>query len=364
MWQNWPGARECEALRQIRLESNLPPEGLPESQKLPEHVKGGDAGVATKTKTKKQSGANGTSESAASNARSGQKRKTRDAEEEEEQAKAQNTAQDNSSLLFQQSQSQAIPSAGNGVPDFGGDETNPALISMLFQPQLPSYQNDTSLFSIPESSASQIQNQDAILASLFGVSGMRDHSTGLFSSSSLPAFSNGVPSVAPEQNSSQPAPDSEASEEIKRIAGFVHRIRSSYEALPTRSEADLSRVASGLSQLVVQMSNFRRQPSYQLPTLLEPCDVQQTRPHDPMVDVLPFSGMRQRLILQQETLNIDDLLLSFLNNVSLHPGDVMVASNWELKEPFFLAYPQLVDREMLNTANAWRATRSESPISL
>lgn len=31
-WANWPGAGECEALKQIRKESNIPAEGLPESK--------------------------------------------------------------------------------------------------------------------------------------------------------------------------------------------------------------------------------------------------------------------------------------------------------------------------------------------
>lgn len=31
-WANWPGADECEALKQIRKESNIPAEGLPESK--------------------------------------------------------------------------------------------------------------------------------------------------------------------------------------------------------------------------------------------------------------------------------------------------------------------------------------------
>ncbi len=31
-WANWPGAGECEALKEIRKETNIPPEGLPESK--------------------------------------------------------------------------------------------------------------------------------------------------------------------------------------------------------------------------------------------------------------------------------------------------------------------------------------------
>ncbi|SNX83022.1 uncharacterized protein MEPE_01728 [Melanopsichium pennsylvanicum] len=33
-WANWPGAGECEALQEIRKQSNIPPEGLPESKLL------------------------------------------------------------------------------------------------------------------------------------------------------------------------------------------------------------------------------------------------------------------------------------------------------------------------------------------
>ncbi|SJX61941.1 uncharacterized protein SRS1_12914 [Sporisorium reilianum f. sp. reilianum] len=41
-WVNWPGAGECEALKQIRKESNIPAEGLPES-KLIGHIRDANA---------------------------------------------------------------------------------------------------------------------------------------------------------------------------------------------------------------------------------------------------------------------------------------------------------------------------------
>lgn len=34
-WQNWPGAKECEALRQLRQEANIPVDGLPEMRGSP-----------------------------------------------------------------------------------------------------------------------------------------------------------------------------------------------------------------------------------------------------------------------------------------------------------------------------------------
>ena len=115
-----------------------------------------------------------------------------------------------------------------------------------------------------------------------------------------------------------------------------------------------------LNELIRHMANFRKQPSYHLPLVLEPSEIQQTRPHDPLIDALPFPGVRQNLIAQQENLVIEDVVLSILQFSTLHPGDVTDEHSWELLYGFLIAYPQLVDQRTLDNANRWRARRKES----
>ncbi|PWN19535.1 hypothetical protein BCV69DRAFT_313786 [Microstroma glucosiphilum] len=54
-WQNWPGAKECEALRQLRQEANIPVDGLPEMRGSP-GPSSGDAQKAAKNSKRSQKG--------------------------------------------------------------------------------------------------------------------------------------------------------------------------------------------------------------------------------------------------------------------------------------------------------------------
>lgn len=93
------------------------------------------------------------------------------------------------------------------------------------------------------------------------------------------------------------------------------------------------------------MDTFRRQPSYQLPFLLLLCDIQQTRPHDPLIDSLPFSGLRKRLILLQDGLVLDDILITLLQHIKLHSDDAIDVQSWELDAAFYLEHRQWIDRD-------------------
>lgn len=46
--------------------------------------------------------------------------------------------------------------------------------------------------------------------------------------------------------------------------------------------------------------NYRRNPtSYRLPPLLKPSALQQSKPHDPTIDSMPFQGLRDKLVEHQ-----------------------------------------------------------------
>lgn len=47
------------------------------------------------------------------------------------------------------------------------------------------------------------------------------------------------------------------------------------------------------------MYNFRRNPSYKLPPMLKPTALQQSTPHDRVIDAFPFPGLRDGIVLNQ-----------------------------------------------------------------
>lgn len=373
-WMNWPGAKECEELRQIRLESNLPPEGLPESYKLPEH--------AIANTLAKQTAAAATSSSATSteaDKRIGPKRKG--TAEEELTSKVSKRKQLPKASVGQVPETEASHSRQNSstLPD----------VSQFYDPQTAAHMNNyftqhsqmSNDFSLPNqyppfsgsehgnqiSSSQQPQMSDVIWASLFGPDVMGDALAfhrqqsssaptiqAMNTSSDSPIYMNGLRQKAVTSSS-------EESEEIKRISGFAAVLRKdTLRFTEPKDNQELTRVVEGLSRLIQEMATFRQQPSYQLPSLLEPNEIQQTRPHDPLIDALPFSGLRPNLIEHQDNLVLDDVFIALLYHTQIHPGEVTVESNWEIKEGFILAYPQLIDRQTLATANHWRATRDES----
>jgi hypothetical protein len=364
-WEKWPGARECEALSQIRLESNLPAEGLPESHRFQNHSAeqststDGPSTKHSEPKTKRKSTAD------ESGSKTGKRRQQKsnesagntpsqgiDSSASTIEAQVQSFAPDfnnmyqadasNEITSYNTLYSQLNPDAANNLPVV---PVNPALIGQnMFSP----------------SSASGDSN--AILASLFGAGSM----AGMFgqSPSSFPQFDTTVPLYADNTLDTNGArqktiPNVEEPEEIRRINTFANRLSNT----TATDAAQLSFALNGISQLIHQMATFRRQPSYQLPTLLLPSDIQQTRPHDPLIDSLPFSGLRQRLILLQDSLVMDDVLLSFLQHIRLHSEDATNVQNWELDVGFFLEYRQLLDRDTLNITNQWRSRRDEKSLS-
>lgn len=65
---------------------------------------------------------------------------------------------------------------------------------------------------------------------------------------------------------------------------------------PFRNEEILDRLGQAMSQMTYYMSQYRNNSSFVLPRLLRPSELQQTRPHDPLIDGLPISGLRDGLI--------------------------------------------------------------------
>lgn len=396
-WQNWPGATECEALRQIRLESNLPPEGLPESTRLPEHArvnteatraeaaskgeggsstpgKSANGSEATQSKKRKASRDSFTTGRGGRRDRSGPNGPTTMAAGQAAEATA-----DTPDAVIQQQQP-AGAGVSNRVAPPVSEANGQALESFFaaggqqFFQTSPGMSSAGYTFTPPtfggmqqSSTNAQPQDSNAILASLFGPSGM----TGFVGNGpgQVPSpFAMGAGQGETDthgggmsgQYRQRTIANANEPEEIRRIGVLVDRLKRERERFGSGKAAEeLSQIGNALYDLTRQMASFRRQPSYQLPLLLEPSEIQQTRPHDPLIDALPFPGVRQNIIAQQDSLVIEDIVLSILHFSNLHPGDITDKNNWELLYGFLIAYPQLVDQNTLDIANRWRATRKE-----
>lgn len=366
MWQNWPGARENEALRQLRLEANLPPEGLPESHQLPIHVPSSMSKQGTNSSEKSK-------DAAVADEGNGKGTKTRTSTKrkagmDDIGKESTDLTQLTQSTMPDTVQSQMQQPGSGGFDDTVQDQSA-KLLSLLSQYNIPMGQMTGNMPTSFNDISSPSQDSNALMTSLFGVNGMRGlmFDTGMtpglqqstpFSIDNMSTFSNTV------NGRLKTVPGGEEPEESRRLAAFASKIRVISSLGPAKEENELSRVIDGLSQLIREMSNFRRSPSYKLPSLLEPTDVQQTRPHDPLIDALPFAGLRQRLILQQDNLLIDNVVLSFLYHAILHPGDAMDSANWEIKEEFLTAFPQLIDKTTLAITNSWRLSKGQGSLSL
>lgn len=388
-WQHWPGARECEALRQIRLDSNLPPEGLPESNKIidnsrvrsvppPPTVSTGNANASSSNS--KSASPKGNGSTPIESTKGTKKRKDTNGKGKGTPISPNSTITTNDTAVTQPQTSNEAPSSATSAPSFSlpsGDNSH--LMASFFgsgSGMLQSPAPTPSAFSFTPgfsglptpSMGTQGQESNAILASLFGSSGMSGFmgQGGGMNNNTNQAIQPFGQQVGHDVNGMSPFSrpkviGGEEPEEVHRVGGLVAQLRKERERYGSgKDPVELNKIGMALNELIRHMSNFRKQPSYHLPSVLEPSEIQQTRPHDPLIDALPFPGVRQNLIAQQENLVIEDVVLSILQFSTLHPGDVTDEHSWELLYGFLIAYPQLVDQRTLDNANRWRARRKES----
>ncbi|GAA5886098.1 hypothetical protein JCM6882_004264 [Rhodosporidiobolus microsporus] len=112
------------------------------------------------------------------------------------------------------------------------------------------------------------------------------------------------------------------------------------------------------------MRNKRENPNYHLPPSLRMSTVQQTVPHPPFLDGIIFSSLRDRLILLKDNLSVDELVGDLALTLRIHRDDVLTPEAWELDEKFLKKYWYVIDQEVLDISNRWRAERGEPPLSM
>ncbi|KDN44360.1 hypothetical protein K437DRAFT_138437 [Tilletiaria anomala UBC 951] len=131
----------------------------------------------------------------------------------------------------------------------------------------------------------------------------------------------------------------------------------------TKTEEELERLNEAAMLSCHHLENFRRNPAYCLPSLLRPSVKQLSIPHDPLIDCLPFPGLRDSLITHPSEIDLDDVYFHMCQQTEVHDGDIMAEGTWELGVPFLIRYNHLIDDRTLSVCNKHRVARGEQPIS-
>ncbi|PWN26990.1 hypothetical protein BDZ90DRAFT_232569 [Jaminaea rosea] len=425
-WQNWPGAKECEALRQIRMEANIPADGLPEMRNSSPGAMGAGAGGSAKKSRKSTGGAAGAGTAAGTSSTTDDNTAGPSQQPSASGAASANAFAEpflapyiNASTASMPSSSTAAPSFAGNTPFNGGapfspfpfaggsDQPDAALLASLFGPA--SVTSQSGAWPAPTPSTLDTNSRDG--PSL----GNGSTITGNGSTSALP--SSDSPATTPRtalQNSAHTflqslrhldEQDRSGLARVQSIADQLNHLRASQgrrdlislfgdaataSASPRggsgantndstiapasladdggspQTEEEMSRMTSAFIQTAYHMANYRRNASYRLPSILRPTDLQLTRPHDPIIDGVPLSGLRDALIEQhaQGRVDLDEVLFYLLCSTKMAEGDVLRQETWMLDHGFVLRFPSLATSDVLDATNRWRkVTHDLEPLS-
>jgi hypothetical protein len=157
------------------------------------------------------------------------------------------------------------------------------------------------------------------------------------------------PSVPPGQLSLNPTVDSHFI--------VMHGMTASAAFLCIASTLELACMQSSGFNITAMVCNL---PSSVVPTLK-----QQTVPHSPYVDMLPWSSLRDRMLTSLTAINevefVQDMGSGDLKVWGSTPWDPMA---WEVGPEFARKWWFLMDDEILRTTNFWRAQRGEQALVL
>lgn len=101
-----------------------------------------------------------------------------------------------------------------------------------------------------------------------------------------------------------------------------------------------------------------------LPLALMPTELQKSTPHPPFVDVIPFPGVRDRLLRSLAVIDLEKLSIDLAGGGAFRvwgsvPWD---GTSWEVSDQFANKWWFLVDEELLRATNFWRRQRLEPSI--
>lgn len=102
-----------------------------------------------------------------------------------------------------------------------------------------------------------------------------------------------------------------------------------------------------------------------LPPTLHPTARQQTQPHKPYIDMMPWAALRDRVLANVTVINemefINDMLSESLKIWGTVPWDPM---SWEFDGQVLRKWWFLMDQDIVLSTNFWRAQRGEQGLIL
>lgn len=132
---------------------------------------------------------------------------------------------------------------------------------------------------------------------------------------------------------------------------------------PANPTANIENKAEAFQQLSYHMHNHYANPNYSLPPILKPTPLQQSTPHDHMIDVIPWPSLRDKLIGASSTYR-HNIIVDLARFLSLGGGDINSERNWVLSLPFFIRHPELADAAKLADMNRQRVAKGEPEVSM
>ncbi|OCF30477.1 hypothetical protein I316_07859 [Kwoniella heveanensis BCC8398] len=146
-------------------------------------------------------------------------------------------------------------------------------------------------------------------------------------------------------------------------AEVAERRRQQDQLMRMIEEGDPSdRKMEAMQLITYHLNNFRLNPDYHLPPALRPTVVQRTVPHEHAIDGIIFPSFRDRMILLRGRYDLVEVFRAMLMEFTIHGDDILDYNNYEVSERFIVNYSILVDDQVINVANKWRAQRGQPPI--
>ncbi|KAL7933099.1 hypothetical protein V8C35DRAFT_304921 [Trichoderma chlorosporum] len=104
---------------------------------------------------------------------------------------------------------------------------------------------------------------------------------------------------------------------------------------------------------------------FAVPTSLEPTLLQKTIPHPPVIDIIPFPGVRNRLLRSLDVIDLDKLSQDLVDGAFRVWGHTTWDGiGWEVSETFARRWWFLMDEQLINVTNFWRRQRFEGALIL
>ncbi|KAI8579491.1 hypothetical protein K450DRAFT_199494 [Umbelopsis ramanniana AG] len=96
------------------------------------------------------------------------------------------------------------------------------------------------------------------------------------------------------------------------------------------------------------------------PDIFKPSQLQLTITHPPVIDIIPWASMRDRIILNLSVIDIERFMDDLHEHCNVWGGDPLFTQGWEIGPVFFQKYWFLCDKEMVKTSNFWRRQRGQT----